>query len=95
MDEEDPGFYTRPSAKEREDIYYVESEDIDLLESLLEEVEGEWESYAGTFEEFSHNVWYPRMCELCSAPSESDEERIQRIRGLGVVLETTAGDSES
>lgn len=86
--------YTRLSRYEINEIREVESKDIALFESLVEEFKRSWKSYLGAFHQFLDEVWESRMKEVFKRSSQEEEEEIKRIEELGVVLDVVSDDEQ-
>jgi hypothetical protein len=77
----------KQTEEELQDISYMESKDINLLESLMVDFEHTWAEHAGTSKEYIETVWKPRMeDEIGHSSKEVDLDTIERIQEIGVNL---------
>lgn len=57
------GKSSRPSREEIVETHYIESQDIQLLESIVSELQEHLDTYDGTLWDFLENIWEPHMLE--------------------------------
>jgi hypothetical protein len=75
--------------EDRDDIREEESEDLNMLESLMEEFEEAFRELKIPLLEFLDVYWEPTMCEVMQPGGVVDEDSEDKIAELGVVLQRT------
>jgi hypothetical protein len=90
---ETEGFFARPKPEEAQDIYDLERDDINLLDTLVKEFEAQWANYNKPFVTFMNRVWRPRMRRVRQVKDE--EAYAAEVRRLGVVLKSKDASADS
>jgi hypothetical protein len=88
--EEVEGWSKRPTPDEAKDIYDLERDDIDLLNTLVADFEAKWATYRKPFITFLNLVWKPRMQAI------RNERRVDKanLENVGVILREVDPDED-
>jgi hypothetical protein len=87
--------FTRPTPEEAKDIHDHERTDIDLLDKLVTEFEGQWAEYTRSFVTFMNRVWKPRMRAVRQEQQVDKKIYEAELRRIGVSLKGSDGENDS
>jgi hypothetical protein len=87
--------FTHPTPEEAKDIHDHERTDIDLLDKLVTEFEGQWAEYTGSFITFLNRVWKPRMRAVRQEQQVDKQIYEAELRRIGVTFKGSDDENDS